>query len=162
MTELDPSNGAYALNLGDAYYRVKDWDNAVAALETAAANGQEAKAKGVFSNLYLARCQEALKLKKYQEAIDFATKANEYKENANAYKLGASAARVLNNLPACEEMYMKYLELKPNAKDAAGVKFTIAALYQQIGNKDKAKEYYQLVTSDPQFGAQAQEVLKTL
>ena len=162
MVELDPSNGAYALNLGDAYYRTKDWDNAVAALESAVANGQEARANGVFSNLYLARCQESLKLKKYQEALDFATKANEYKENANAYKLGASAARVLNNLPACEEMYMKYLELKPNAKDASDIKVTLAETFRKAGNKAKAKEYFQMLVNDPKYGATAQQILPTL
>lgn len=162
MVELDPSNGAYALNLGDAYYRTKDWDNAVAALESAVANGQEAKANSVFSNLYLARCQESLKLKKYQEALDFATKANEYKENANAYKLGASAARVLNNLTACEEMYMKYLELKPNAKDASDIKITLAETFRKAGNKAKAKEYFQMLVNDPKYGATAQQILPTL
>ena len=43
-----------------------------------------------------------------------------------------------------------------------GVKFTIAALYQQSGDKAKAKEYYQMVSTDPQYGPSAQEQLKTL
>ena len=41
MVEMDPTNGAFALQLGDAYYRLKDWNNAVATLESAMANGQE-------------------------------------------------------------------------------------------------------------------------
>ena len=162
MVEMDPSNGGYALQLGDAYYRMSDWDNAVAALESAAANGQAVKATNLLSSVYLKRCQEALKAKQYQAALDFAMKANEYKENANAYKLAASAAQKLGNNAQCIEFYEKYLEIKPNAKDAAGVTFTIAALYQQLGNNAKAIENYEKVASDPQYGAGAQEQLKVL
>lgn len=162
MVEMDPTNGAYTLQLGDCYYRLKDWDNAVAALEKAVENGQAVKANGLLSNLYLARCQEALKLKKNQEALDFAMKANEYKENANAYKLAASAARVLNKLSVCEEMYLKYLELKPNAADASDIKLTLAASYQKAGNKAKAREYYQMLVNDPKHGATAKQQLPTL
>lgn len=162
MVEMDPTNGAFALQLGDAYYRMKDWDNAVAALESAMANGQEVKAKGLLSNVFLSRCQEALKLKKSQEALDFAMKANEYKENANAYKLAASAARMLNKLSVCEEMYLKYLEMKPNAADASDIKLTLAASYQKAGNKAKAREYYQMLVNDPKHGATAKAQLPTL
>ena len=162
MVEMDPTNGAYALQLGDALYRMKDWDNAVAALEKAIENGQAVKANGLLSNLYLARCQEALKTKQYQSALDFATKANEYKENANAYKLAASAARALNKLSVCEEMYLKYLELKPNAPDASDIKLTLAASYQKAGNKAKAREYYNMLVNDPKHGATAKAQLTTL
>jgi tetratricopeptide (TPR) repeat protein len=162
MVEMDPANGAFALQLGDAYYRMKDWDNAVAALESAMANGQEVKAKGLLSNVYLSRCQEALKLKKNQEALDCAMKANEYKENANAYKLGASAARVLNKVTECEEMYLKYLELKPNASDASDIKVTLAETFRKAGNKAKAREYFQMLVNDPKYGTVAKQVLPTL
>ena len=162
MVEMDPANGAFALQLGDAYYRMKDWDNAVAALESAMANGQEVKSKGLLSNVYLSRCQEALKLKKNQEALDFAKKANEYKENANAYKLGASAARVLNKVSECEEMYLKYLELKPNASDASDIKVTLAETFRKAGNKAKAREYFQMLVNDPKYGTVAKQVLPTL
>lgn len=162
MVEMDPANGAFALQLGDAYYRMKDWDNAVAALESAMANGQEVKAKGLLSNVYLSRCQEALKLKKNQEALDCAMKANEYKENANAYKLGASAARVLNKITECEEMYLKYLELKPNASDASDIKVTLAETFRKAGNKAKAREYFQMLVNDPKYGTVAKQVLPTL
>lgn len=162
MVEMDPTNGAFALQLGDALYRMKDWNNAVAALEKAIENGQAVKANGLLSNLYLSRCQEALKLKSNQEALDFAMKANEYKENANAYKLAASAARALNKLTVCEEMYLKYLEMKPNASDASDIKLTLAASYQKAGNKAKAKEYYNMLVNDPKHGTVAKAQLATL
>lgn len=162
MVDMNPSNGAYHLSLGNALYKMKDWDNAVAALESAIANGQEVKAKGVLSNLFVARCQEALKLKKYQDTIDYAAKANEYKENANAYKLGASAARVMGKLSVCEEMYLKYLELRPNASDASDIKVTLAESYRKAGNKAKAREYFQMLVNDPKYGATAKQILPTL
>ena len=88
--------------------------------------------------------------------------ANQSPEHANAYRFAASASQQLGKNADCIANYEKYLELSPNAKDANGVKFTIAALYQQAGNNAKAKEYYQAVVSDPQFGASAQEQLKAL
>ena len=104
----------------------------------------------------------ANKAKKYQETIDYAAKSNQYLENANAYRFAAGASQQLGKNADCIANYEKYLELSPNAKDAAGVKFTIAALYQQGGDKAKAKEYYQAVANDPQYGPSAQEQLKTL
>ena len=106
--------------------------------------------------------QAANKAKKYQEVIDYAAKSNQYLESANAYRFAAGAYQQLGKNAECIANFEKYLELSPNAKDAAGVKFTIAALYQQGGDKAKAKEYYQAVSTDPQYGPSAQEQLKTL
>lgn len=162
VTEINPANGDAYLLLGRAYAATGKIDEAVAAYETAAANGEEANAYKQLSTLFLKRSQACLKAKKYQEVIDNAVKANSYVENANAYKLAASAAQRMNNNAQCIEFYEKYLEIKPDAKDASGVIFTIAALYQQAGNKDKAIENYEKVASDPQYGAGAQEQLKVL
>ena len=162
VIELNPANGDAYLRLGRALAATGKVEEAVAAYETAAANGEEKDAKKQLSTLFLRKAQASLKAGKGQEAIDFAVKSNEYLENANAYNLAAKAAQKLGKNADCIAFYDKFLELKPNAKDAAGVKFTIAALYQQMGNKEKAVEYYTMVASDPQYGAGAQEQLKTL
>ncbi len=162
VLELDPANGAAALQLGQAYMRANQLDESIAALEVAKANGQEENAAKLISQIWLKKAQAGVKAKKYQEAVDFAAKSNEALENGNAYKIAASAYQKLNKNDECIAAYEKYLELSPNAKDANGVTFTIAALYQQAGNKAKAKEYYQKVSTDPQYGASAQEQLKTL
>ena len=162
VVELNPNNGDAYLRLGRAYAATGKIDEAVAAYETAAANGEEADAKKQLSTLFLKRAQASLKAGKNQEVIDNALKANSYLENANAYKLAASAAQKLKNNAQCIEFYEKYLQIKPDAKDANGVTFTIAALYQQAGNKAKAIENYEKVASDPQYGAGAQEQLKVL
>ena len=162
VVELDPTNGDAYLRIGRAYAASGKLEEAVAAYETAATNGEEADAKKQLSTLFLKKAQASLKAGANQEVIDYALKANSYLENANAYKLAASAAQKLKNNAQCIEFYEKYLAAKPNAKDAAGVTFTIAALYQQLGNKAKAIENYEKVATDPQFGAGAQEQLKVL
>ena len=162
VVELDPTNGDAYLRIGRAYAASGKLEEAVVAYETAATNGEEADAKKQLSTLFLKKAQASLKAGANQEVIDYALKANSYLENANAYKLAASAAQKLKNNAQCIEFYEKYLEIKPNAKDAAGVTFTIAALYQQLGNNAKAIENYEKVASDPQYGAGAQEQLKVL
>ena len=136
VLELDPTNGATAVQLGQAYMNAGQLDEAITALETAKANGQE--------------------------VIDFAAKSNEALENGNAYKLTASALQKLGKNDECIAAYEKYLEVTPNAKDASGIICTIAVLYQQAGNKAKAKEYYEKIVNDAQYGATAKEQLKTL
>ena len=162
VVELNPENGDAYLLIGRAQAACGKMDEAVAAYEAAAANGEEAAAKKQLSTLFLKKAQANLKAGKSQETIDMAMKSNEYLESANAYNLAAKAAQKLGNNALCIQYFEKYLELKPNAKDAAGVTFTIAALYQQDGNKAKAIENYEKVVNDPQYGASAQEQLKTL
>lgn len=162
VVELNPENGDAYLLIGRAQAACGKMDEAVAAYEAAAANGEEAAAKKQLSTLFLKKAQASLKAGKSQETIDMAMKSNEYLESANAYNLAAKAAQKLGNNALCIQYFEKYLELKPNAKDAAGVTFTIAALYQQDGNKAKAIENYEKVVNDPQYGAGAQEQLKTL
>mgnify|MGYP002512368628 CR=1 FL=1 len=162
VVDADPANGMAALRLGMALAAQNKVAEAEAAYVQAAANGQEKNANKQLSTMFVKLAQAASKAKKYSEVIEYAAKSNQYLENANAYKLAASAAQKLGNNAQCIEFYEKYLAVKPDAKDAAGVTFTIAALYQQAGNKAKAAEYYQKVANDPQYGAGAQEQLKVL
>lgn len=160
VLELEPTNGNAALQLGQAYYRSGQFDEAVVALTTAQENGQGSNAKKLLSQVYLKKAQADLKTKNYAGTIANCAKSNEYVESANAYKLAASASQQLGNNNDVITYYEKYLELAPNAKDFAGVVYTLAVLNQQGGNTAKAKEYYQKITGDPQYGAAAQEFLK--
>ena len=162
VTELNPENGDAYLLIGRAQAACGKMDEAVAAYESAMQYGKEADAKKQLSNLFLKKAQACAKAKDNKGTIYNALKANEYLENANAYKLAASAAQKMGNNAQCIDFYEKYLTAKPDAKDAAGVTFTIAALYQQDGNKAKAIENYEKVANDPQYGAGAQEQLKVL
>lgn len=160
VLELDPTNGNAALQLGQAYYRSNQFDSAVAALTTAQENGQGANATKLLSQVYLKKAQADIKAKSYATAIENCLKSNEYVESGNAYKLAASAAQKLGNNKDVIAYYEKYIELTPNAKDFGGVVYTIAVLYQQEGNNAKAKEYYEKIVGDPQYGVAAQEFIK--
>jgi tetratricopeptide (TPR) repeat protein len=76
--------------------------------------------------------------------------------------MAATAYQQLNKPADCIASYEKYLELNPNAKDATGVKYTIAALAQTAGDKAKAKQYYEQILTDPQYGATAKQMLEQL
>ena len=162
ILEIEPTNGNVALQLGQAYVKAGQAEDALNILAVAKENGQEKNAVKVMSQIYLKQAQNALKAKNYQETMELAAKSNECLENGNAYKLAASAAQKLGKNDECITLYEKYLEVSPKAKDANGVICTIAVLYQQAGNKEKAKEFYQKIVNDPQYGPTAQEQLKTL
>ena len=127
LVEADPTDGVSALRLGMALNSTGDKDGAVAALEAAAANGQEANAKKQLSNIFLKDGQALLKEKKFKEALEALMKSNGYVESANAYKLAVNCASNLKDYKAAVEYSQKYLDLSPNAQDAEQVKKNIEA-----------------------------------
>jgi tetratricopeptide (TPR) repeat protein len=158
----DPTNGRAALQMGQAYNASGDQVKAEEAFNIAAANGQEKQAFKQLSNLYVKKASASLKAKNTQEAYDFAVKSNEYLENANAYKIAGQCAMALGKAAEGLPLLEKYLELSPNAKDANQMKFNIAATAQKLGDKEKAKTYYEQVLGDPKFGTQAKQQLDAL
>ena len=140
----------------------KETEAAEAAYLVAAQNGQEKNAYKQLSNLFVKKAAAVLKTKNYAEAIEFALKSNEYLENATAMKVAGTAASALQKNEEAIQYLEKYLELSPNAKDAAQMKYTIAATAQVLGDKAKAKEYYQQILSDPKFGPTAKQMLESL
>ena len=96
------------------------------------------------------------------DAIANADKSNAYLENATAMKVAGTAASQLKKNEDAIKYLEKYLELSPNAKDAAQMKYTIAATAQVLGDKAKAREYYQQILSDPKFGPTAKQQLEAL
>lgn len=159
---LDPDNGRAALTMGQAYAASGNQEKAEEAFNIAAANGQEKQANKQLSNLYIKKASAALKAKKTQEAYDFAVKSNEYLENANAYKIAGQCSMTLGKTAEGLPLLEKYVELSPNAKDANQMRFNIAATAQKLGDKEKAKAYYEQVLTDPKLGPQAQAQLNAL
>ena len=158
----EPANAMAALRLGMAYGAAGNIEEAEKAYLVAAENGQDKNAYKQLSNLFVKKAAAVLKTKNYAQAVEFALKSNEYLENATAMKVAGTAASALQKNAEAIQYLEKYLELSPNAKDAAQMMYTIAATAQTMGNKDKAKQYYQKITSDPKFGPTAQEMLKSL
>ncbi len=162
VVTLDPADGQSQLLYGQALMQAGDNDNAVAALEAAAANGKEDQANKLLSNLFLKEGMALVKANKSADAIAALEKANSYLESANAYKLIASANTKLGKSKAAIEAYKKYLEVSPEAKDAADVMFTIAATAQKAGDKATAIEYYKKLSGNAKYAAQATQQLGAL
>lgn len=158
----NPTNATAALRLGMAYGQLGQVDKAEAAYLTAAANGQEKAANKQLSTLFVKKAAAALKAKSYQAAIDNALKSNTYLENATAMKVAGTAASQLKKNEDAIEYLTKYLELSPNAKDAAQMAYTIAATAQTIGKKEVAIEYYSKILADPKFGEAAKAQIAAL
>ena len=159
---LVPEDGQTQLLYGQALMQAGDNDTAVTALEAAAANGKEEQAKKLLSNVYLKEGMALVKANKSAEAITALEKANSYGESANAYKLIASANTKLGKSKAAIDAYKKYLEVSPDAKDAADVMFTIAATAQKAGDKATAIEYYKKLSGNAKYAAQATQQLGAL
>ena len=162
VVTLDPADGQSQLLYGQALMQAGDNDAAVAALEAAAANGKEDQAKKLLSNLFLKEGMALVKAGKSADAIEALEKSNGYVESANAYKLIASANTKLGKSAKAIEAYKKYLEISPNAKDAADVMFTIAATAQKAGDKATAIEYYKKLSGNAKYAAQASQQLGAL
>ena len=161
VVTLNPEDGQSQLLYGQALMQAGDNDTAITALEAAAANGKAEQANKLLSNAYLKNGQALLKANKAAEAIEAFEKANTFVENANAYKLIASANTKLGKSKAAIDAYKKYLEVDPNAKDAADVMFTIAATAQKAGDKATAIEYYKKL-SGTKYAEQAKQQLTAL
>ncbi len=161
VVETNPENGAAWLRLGSCYTATGKNDEAIDAFKKANDCGEAAAAKQL-SNLYLKEAQNNLKAQKYAEVIANCVESNAYSENGNAYKLAASAATKLQKNTDAVGYYEKYLELTPDAKDAADITYTIAVLSQQAGDKTKALQYYKKIENDPKYKDAAQAQIKAL
>ena len=137
-------------------------DGAIAAFEIASANGQEAEVKSQLKTIYLKQASEALKAKKYDEAIELAGKVNEIAENAQAYQIAAQAASNAGKVKDAIAGFEKYLELAPTAKNASQITYLLGTLYQKDKNNAKAKECYNKLLGDAKYGAYAQKALQSL
>ena len=158
--KLTPEDGQANLLLGQALVQGGKTDDAITALTKASELGEEQAGK-LLSTTYLKKGMALGKAGKNADAIEALEKSNSYVENANAYKLIASAYTKSGKSAKAIEAYKKYLEITPNAKDAADIQFTIAATAQKAGDKTTAKEYYKKLAGS-KYAAQAEAQLKTL
>ena len=162
VVTLTPEDGQSQLLYGQALMQAGKMDTAITALEAAAAAGKAEQAGKLLSTIYLKQGMSLVKAGKNAEAIEILEKSNSFLENANAYKLIASANTKLGKSAKAIEAYKKYLEIDPDAKDAADVMFTIAATAQKAGDKATAIEYYKKLSSNGKYAAQAAQQLGAL
>ena len=161
VIEMDPANGAAAFQLGDCYYRSKNFAEAEKYFLVAKENGQEKNAVPRLANIALNQAKAAIKGKKYQEAYDFANASLGYDASSNAYETAGDAAKGLNKTAEAISLYEKALEgAKPKA--ANQIKYKIATTAQETGDKAKAIEYYTAIAGDPNFAEFANYQIKEL
>jgi len=162
ILEADPTNGSAAFYKGAALVGAGKNEEAKAAFELAAANGQEANAKKQLGTLYLKEASADLKAKKYADAVAAAVKANEYAPNAQALQLAGQASQAAGKNNDAIKYFEQYLEAAPTASNAGAIAYTVGALYQTAKNNAKAKEFYTKAASDPKYGAEAKKMLDAL
>ncbi len=162
VLELDPKNGRTHMMIGMAYQALNKVEEAEAAYKAAIENGQGKQASKRVSNMMLRLAQDSIKDGKFQEAIDFAKKSNEYMKNSAAYKFAANAAIKMEHLDEAIGYFEEYLSVTPKAKDKNDVLYSIGALYQKAGNNAKAKEYYGQLTADPKYGESVKALINSL
>ena len=162
VTEIDPANGDAYLRLGRALAATGKINDAVAAYETAAANGEAKDANKQLSNLFLKIAQASRKTQKWDVVLENAKKALSYLESANAYNFAGEASVKLGQNAQGIEYFEKFLQLSPNAKGANQAKYQIAEAAKASGNKAKAIEYFQMIAADPQFAEYATFQIKEL
>ena len=127
-TEIDPTDGNAYLMLGQAQMQTGKLDDAIAALLKASENGKEAQANKLLSNAYLKKGAALTSENKTAAAVEAFEAANKYGENATAYKMLANSYNKLGKKKEAIAAAKKYLELSPDAKDAATYKQLIEVL----------------------------------
>ena len=162
ILDADPTDGNAAFFMGAALLSGGKNDEAKAAFETAAANGQEAKANKQLGNIYLKEASAALKAKKFADAVSAAVKANEYAPNAQALQVAGQASQLAGKNNDAIKYFEQYLEAAPTAANAGAIAYTVGALYQTAKNNAKAKEFYTKALNDPKYGAEAKKMLDAL
>ena len=162
ILDADPTNGNAAFYKGAALVGAGKNAEAIAAFEIAAANGQEANDNKQIGNIYLKDAANALKAKKYADAVAAAAKVNDYTENAQAWQIAGQASQAAGKNNDAIKYFEKYLEAAPTASNAGAIAYTVGALYQGAKNNAKAKEFYNKALSDPKYGAEAKKMLDAL
>ncbi len=162
ILDADPTNGTAAFYKGAALLSAGKTEEAKAAFELAAANGQEANANKQLGNIYLKEASADLKAKKYADAVAAAVKAYELGSNAQALQLAGQASQAAGKNNDAIKYFEQYLEAAPTASNAGAIAYTVGALYQTAKNNTKAKEAYTKAASDPKYGAEAKKMLEAL
>lgn len=158
----DPTDGSSAFRLGQALNAAGKAEEAIAAFQQAAENGQEANAIKQIQNIHLKNASSALKAKSYADAVAAALKVTELGDNAQAWQIAAQASQLAGKNADAIKYFEKYLELSPDAANAGQIAYTIGALYQNEKNNAKAKEFYQKASTDAKYGAEAKKLLEAL
>lgn len=128
----NPEMGKLVLQKGQVLNALGKKEAAIEAFEKAAGLGQEANANKQLSTIYLKDANALNKAQKYKEAVEAALKSASYAPSANAYKIAGIASQKAGDIKGAMENLQKYLEIAPDAADAAQMKAAIEAFKAQL------------------------------
>lgn len=152
--ERNPENAKAYLFMGMAENKAGNIAEAETALLKAKELGEE-KAAPTLVNMYVAGANEALKAKKFNDAIATAEKALAFGENPTASLIAGNAAYQAKS-------WAKAANHLKNAKPSAQINYMIANSYQSAGNKGQACVYYKKILGDAKFGPTAKSKIAQL
>lgn len=125
--QIDSTSGVAFLRLGQVCMKAGDNAGAEDAFKKAASHGQSANANNLLSGMKLKAASASLKAKDFKTALALALESTQYSEKSAAYKIAGNCAAQLKDYDGAATYFTKYLELSPNAPDAAQTKANIEA-----------------------------------
>ena len=152
--ERNPENAKAYLFMGMAENKAGNVAGAEEALLKAKELGDD-KAEPTLVNIYVASANEALKAKKFNDAISAAEKALAFGENPTASLIAGNAAYQAKS-------WAKAANHLKNAKPSAQINYMIANSYQSAGNKGQACVYFKKILGDAKFGPTAKQKIAQL
>ena len=152
--ERDGSNAKAHLLLGMAYNKTGKDDEAEASLMKARELG-DANAEKVLSGMFVSGANEAMKAKKFNDAIAKAEKALAIGPNPTASLIAGMSAYQAKN-------FNKAITHLVNAPASAQNTYILASCYESAGKKAQACATYKKVLNDGKFGPTAKQKIAKL
>lgn len=152
--ERDANNAKAHLLLGMAYNKANKDDEAEASLMKAKELG-DANAEKVLSGMFLSAANDAMKAKKFNDAIAKAEKALAIGPNPTASLIAGMSAYQAKN-------FNKAITHLVNAPASAQNTYILASCYESAGKKAQACATYKKVLGDGKFGPTAKQKIAKL
>ncbi len=152
--ERDGNNAKAHLLLGMAYNKANKDDEAEASLMKAKELG-DANAEKVLGGMFLSAANDAMKAKKFNDAIAKAEKALAIGPNPTASLIAGMSAYQAKN-------FNKAITHLVNAPASAQNTYILASCYESAGKKAQACATYKKVLNDGKFGPTAKQKIAKL
>ena len=141
--ELNPADGLAALREGLALEGAGKGEEAVAAYKEAAENGQEHNATLQLGKYNIKSAVDAFNSKNYEKAVSDALASNNYVANPQTLQIAGQASQLLGKNTDAIIYFTDYMKAAPEAENYSQIAYTVGAIYQQMGDKAKAKEFFE-------------------
>lgn len=162
VIDADPSNAKAYYYLGNALAETGKLEDAAKAFKIAFQNGEETMVTSSISYYYLHPAVECFNNKMWQETLDIALKApncvdkNRLVIIQTLQEIIGFSAFNLEQYKLAADALEYYLYLKPEAiKKEASCVYLLGLSLQNIGENNKACDYFQMISQDAKYGEKA-------